>query len=131
MDLPHEMMDQPMLLGAWSPSVVPGICIEEISVKNWISESFQLSHRGQHRTKALGELLHQYHMAGPLHHLKTFFTLAAPNELANLGNQNIHGSHSPAIVICSHVEGFDGLGVVVHNDWLLEDLLSKVALVLT
>lgn len=64
-------------------------------------------------------------------HLQAVFPLGSPDELAYFGHQHIHGSHGLAVLVGTHVERFDCLGVIVHDHWLLEHLLRQVALVLT
>lgn len=57
--------------------------------------------------------------------------LAAADELPDLWHQHVHGCHRLAVVVEPHIEGLDLLGVVVHDDWLLVDHLTQVALMLS
>jgi hypothetical protein len=52
------------------------------------------------------------------------------DEFANAGHKDIHGLNGLVVVIELHVESFDVLGIVVKNDRTVEDLLSKMSLVL-
>mmetsp|Transcript_14576 Transcript_14576/g.63141 ORF Transcript_14576/g.63141 Transcript_14576/m.63141 type:complete len:630 (+) Transcript_14576:1418-3307(+) len=73
----------------------------------------------------------QAHLDHPaLHYLQTLLSLRSADELANLGHQHVHRGHRLAVLVEPHVKRLDVLGVVVHDDRLLEDLLGQVALVL-
>ena len=48
----------------------------------------------------------------PVINIKTLFSLTTPYKLTNSWYQNIHGSNSFIIIIKSHIESFNILGVV-------------------
>jgi hypothetical protein len=56
--------------------------------------------------------------------LETFFALTAPDELAHPRNEQIHGRHGGVVIVDPHIKGFDGFGVVVHDDGLEERRLE-------
>ena len=56
--------------------------------------------------------------------LETFFALTAPDELAHPRNEQIHGRHGGVVIVGPHIKGFDGFGVVVHDDGLEERRLE-------
>ena len=56
-------------------------------------------------------------------------TLAAADDLADAGNQAVHGGHGLTVGVQLHVEGLDLLGVVRDEDGLLEDHFRQVPLV--
>ena len=57
-------------------------------------------------------------------------TLAAADNLADLGEEHVHGAHGAAIVVLLHVEGLDFTGIVGKYHRLAEMLFHEVALVL-
>lgn len=57
--------------------------------------------------------------------LKLFIPLGSANQLANLGNKDIHRSDGLLVVVQLHVERFDALGVVNHYGRLLENLMER------
>ena len=66
----------------------------------------------------------------------TLLTLGATYELADPGHQHIHRRHCQfrppirALIILAHVEGLDGLGIVVAAHRLLEHHLRQIPFVL-
>lgn len=63
-------------------------------------------------------------------HFQAFLPLTAADELAHAGHQQIHGGHGFPVVVEAHVEGFEALGIVVHEHRLAKMFLAEVALVL-
>jgi hypothetical protein len=53
-----------------------------------------------------------------------------PRDLADPRCEHVHRRDRPAVVVQPHVEGFDGLRVVHHDDRLLRVFLGQIALVL-
>ena len=54
---------------------------------------------------------------------KILFTLAAADDLADPGNQAVHGRHGLPVRVQLHIEGLDLLRIVGDKDGALEDLL--------
>ena len=65
-----------------------------------------------------------------LQHLQALLTLRAADELADAGYQTVGGGHGFAVVVLTHVEGLDLLGVVGDKHRALVHLLGKETLVL-
>jgi len=61
--------------------------------------------------------------------IEAFFTLTAADELSHARHQQSHGGHGAVVIVEPHLKGFDGFGVVVHNDRLLQVLFGQVAFV--
>mmetsp|Transcript_8995 Transcript_8995/g.29990 ORF Transcript_8995/g.29990 Transcript_8995/m.29990 type:complete len:249 (-) Transcript_8995:2433-3179(-) len=57
-------------------------------------------------------------------------TLRAPDELPDTWHKNVHGGNSLPVLVSPHVECLDRLGIVVTANWLLEDFLRDVSLML-
>mmetsp|Transcript_15973 Transcript_15973/g.28668 ORF Transcript_15973/g.28668 Transcript_15973/m.28668 type:complete len:225 (-) Transcript_15973:1146-1820(-) len=62
--------------------------------------------------------------------LEVVLALGSANQLADLGNEHVHGSDGFSVGVQLHVEGLDILGVIVDDGGHLEDLLGEVPLVL-
>ena len=62
--------------------------------------------------------------------LQVLLSGTAANKFSDAWNKHVHRLDCLSIFILLHVESFKSLGVVVNNNWLLVDLLSKVAFVL-
>ncbi len=58
------------------------------------------------------------------------FTNRASDDFTNLREQHICALNSLAILVYLHIEGFDFLWIVSHNDWLLEVFLHEIAFML-
>jgi hypothetical protein len=71
---------------------------------------------------ALGRIAVQY--------VEPLLALAAADDFADPGRQYVHRRDRPPVVVHAHVEGFDGLWVAHHDDWLLRVFLGQIALVL-
>ena len=56
-------------------------------------------------------------------------TLGAADDLADPGNQAVHGGHGLAVGVQLHIEGLDLLGIVRDEDGLLKDHFRQVPLV--
>ena len=56
--------------------------------------------------------------------------LGAADDFADVGEEDVHGADSLAVLVLLHVEGLDFLGVVCEDYGLLEVLLDEIALVL-
>ncbi len=65
-----------------------------------------------------------------IQYLEPLLALAAADDLADSRRQHVHCGDRAAIVVHPHVEGFDGLRVVRHDDRLLRVFLGQIALVL-
>mmetsp|Transcript_32863 Transcript_32863/g.98298 ORF Transcript_32863/g.98298 Transcript_32863/m.98298 type:complete len:242 (-) Transcript_32863:908-1633(-) len=63
-------------------------------------------------------------------HRQPLLALAAADELADTGHEQVHRRNRLAVVVVSHVEGLDGLGVVVDEDGAAEGDLGEPPLVL-
>jgi hypothetical protein len=61
--------------------------------------------------------------------VETFFSLATSNDFSDARHKNVHGCDGFAIIVETHVEGFDFLRVVIHCCRTLEVLFSEVAFV--
>ena len=59
-----------------------------------------------------------------------FFTNRTTNDFANLREEYVGTLNSLSILVNLHVECFDFLWIVCHDDWLLEMFLYKVTLML-
>jgi hypothetical protein len=66
----------------------------------------------------------------PVEYLEPLLALAAADDLADPLRQHVHRRDRPAVVVEAHVEGFDGLRLVHHDDRLFRVLLGQIALVL-
>ena len=62
--------------------------------------------------------------------LIVIFSLAAAHDLADGGNEAVHGGDGFAVVVLLHIEGLAVLRIVDDEDGLLEDLLREISLVL-
>merc|ERR1712087_304038 len=62
-------------------------------------------------------------------HRRPLLTLAAADELADTGHEQVHRRNRLAVVVVSHVEGLDALGVVVDEDGAAEGDLGEPPLV--
>ena len=56
---------------------------------------------------------------------------ATSNQLADIWHQHVKGLHCATIIVLAHIECLKGPWVVIDTDRPLEDLLSKVSLMLT
>ena len=65
-----------------------------------------------------------------IEYLEALFTLGTADDLADPGGQYVHGGNSLAVIVETHVEGFDVFRVVLHHHRRLEVLLGQIALVL-
>ncbi len=76
--------------------------------------------------------------------IQSFFSLRSTDQFTDLeknyknykrfsytGDEDIHGGDSLVIVVQSHVESLEGLGMVVDNDGLLEDFFNQISFVFT
>ena len=66
--------------------------------------------------------LHAKFFDAVLQDVEVVLTLAAADDLADAGNQTVHGGHGLAVGIQLHVERLDLLGVIRDEDGLLEHL---------
>ena len=63
-------------------------------------------------------------------HIKALLSLASADDLANAGNQHIHSGNRLAVVVESHIEGLDLLGIINNEYGTAVHLLGQVSLVL-
>lgn len=63
-------------------------------------------------------------------YIQALFPLAPAYELSNARHQDIKGCDRLPVVVQTHVEGLDVLGIVVDNSGLLIDILRNVPLML-
>src|SRR6516165_1178043 len=63
-------------------------------------------------------------------HVEPLFALAAANDLADTRSEHVHCCDRSAVVVHSHIEGFNILWVVHYDHGPLDVLLSEVALML-
>src|SRR5205807_5772330 len=63
-------------------------------------------------------------------HVEPLLALAATDDLADPGRENVHRRHGLTVVVHAHVEGFDRLRIVHHDDRLLHVLFRQITLVL-
>ena len=71
------------------------------------------------------KLLHSLHQLAIV-----VFTLASADDLADAGNQTVHSGHRLVVVVHLHIECFDLLRIIGHEDRAFEDLLGQVTLML-
>lgn len=60
--------------------------------------------------------------------VEALFALAAADELADAGNEQIHGGDGAVVIVDAHVERFDFLGIVEDGDRAFQMLFGKIAL---
>jgi hypothetical protein len=65
-----------------------------------------------------------------IQHLEPLLALAAADDLADPRRQHIHCRARSAVIVHPHVEGFDVLRAVHHDDRLLRVLFSQIPLML-
>ena len=65
-----------------------------------------------------------------LEHVQALLPLAAADQLAHAGHQQVHGGDGFSVVVHAHVEGLDLLGVVVDERRAAEVRFAEVTLVL-
>src|ERR1700730_10945650 len=63
-------------------------------------------------------------------YVEPLLALAAADDLADPRCQHVHRRDCPAVGVQTHVEGFDVLRVVHHDDRLLRVFLGPIAFVL-
>ena len=61
--------------------------------------------------------------------IHALLTLASADELANAGDKHIHSGNSLAVVILTHIECLNLLGIVRYKHGLSEYLLAEVSFV--
>src|SRR3954469_14024403 len=65
-----------------------------------------------------------------LQQFQPFFTLAAADDLANAWHQQIDGRNGSAIIVGTHVKGFDFLGKIKNRDRTFKMFFGEPALML-
>lgn len=61
---------------------------------------------------------------------KPLLSLRPTNNFSDLRSQDVESSNCLAILVVSHVEGLDMPGIVIQNNWSMEDMLTQISLVL-
>ena len=57
--------------------------------------------------------------------VEAFFALAAADDLADAGDEHVHGPHGFAVVVDAHVERLQRARIIVQDDGVLEVLLGQ------
>ena len=65
-----------------------------------------------------------------LEYVESFLTLASTDNLTNTGNKKVHCGNSLAIIVLTHIECLDFLGIIDKEYRLLINLFGKISFVL-